>query len=158
LTGSFLGVTPLLHGFPDTQKPYPSVNAAGVEILPCVANSPALRGWPKSKHNRLLGIISPLHESHDGSEVHQPQIPNVLQSHASLFRKEFGRFNDGILMPIPFKEGVDISDLKQAPYPMSPRDKKTIDEMLDPLTAIGVVEKVTLAMPSLCPSLHSLEK
>jgi hypothetical protein len=72
-----------------------------------------------------------------------------LQSHASLFRKELRRFNDGILMPIPFKEGVDISDLKQAPYPMSPRDKKVIDEMLDPLTKIGVVEKVPLGKPCL---------
>jgi hypothetical protein len=53
-------------------------------------------------------------------------------------------------MPILFKEGVDISDLKQAPYTILLKDKKAMDDMLEPLTKIRVVEKVPLGKP--CPA------
>ena len=72
----------------------------------------------------------------------------VLRDNAVLFRKELGSFNDGILMPIPFREGVDIADLRQAPYSLSPKDRAAIDGILDPLKAIGVVEDVPLGKPS----------
>jgi hypothetical protein len=90
------------------------------------------------------------------SDTHQQQIRIVLQKHASLFRQELSRFNDSIFIPIPFKKDVDISDLKQTLYNMSLKDKKAIDEILDPLTQIGVVEKVPLGRPSLASALAFL--
>jgi len=53
-------------------------------------------------------------------------------------------------MPIDFKDGVDISDLKHTPYNLSAKDKKGIDEILDPLKKIGVIEDVPLR--KLCPA------
>ncbi|KAK0124353.1 hypothetical protein ONS95_009321 [Cadophora gregata] len=45
------------------------------------------------------------------------RIRAVLDKHANLFRAELGRFNDGINMPVLFKEGVEINDLRQALFP-----------------------------------------
>lgn len=55
-------------------------------------------------------------------------------------------------MPIPFKEGVEIKDLKQAPYNLSRRDQQAMDDILDPLKEAGVVEDVPLGKPSLVSS------
>lgn len=51
-------------------------------------------------------------------------------------------------MPIPFRQGVDFSDLKQVPYGMLRRDRIETNKIFDPLSEIGVVEKVPLGKPS----------
>ena len=56
-------------------------------------------------------------------------------------------------MPILFKEGVDLKDLRQAPYSMSPKDHTEMNKILDPLKAISVVKDVLLGKPSLAASL-----
>jgi hypothetical protein len=53
-------------------------------------------------------------------------------------------------MPIPFREGVDIKDLKQLLYNMSYKDRRAIDLILDPLKQLGVVEDIPLRKP--CPA------
>ena len=76
------------------------------------------------------------------------KIQGVLDKHANLFRPELGRFNDGINMPVPFKEGVEINDLRQAPFPQSKRDKEEMDKILDPMRADGSLVPVPLGQPS----------
>ncbi|KAJ8122730.1 hypothetical protein ONZ43_g1146 [Nemania bipapillata] len=75
------------------------------------------------------------------------ELEAVLNRAAPLFRNELGRFNDGILMPINFKEGVDLDDLCQRPYRQSRRDRKAMDSVLDPLRDCGVVESIPLGQP-----------
>lgn len=88
--------------------------------------------------------------SSEWTDEQRQRIIQVLRDNAMLFRKELGSFNDEITMPIPFREGVDISDLKQAPYSLSPKDRAAIDKILDPLKEMGVVENVPLGKP--CPA------
>ena len=76
------------------------------------------------------------------------QIQRVLQDNTPLFRKELGSFNNGVFMPIPFKDREDGSDLRQAPYSLSPRDRRAMDDILDPLKEIGVVEDIPLGKPA----------
>jgi hypothetical protein len=52
--------------------------------------------------------------------------------------------NDGILMSISFRDEKDIEGLKQSPYSMFNRDKKAMDEILDPLVTGGQVQKIPL--------------
>lgn len=52
-------------------------------------------------------------------------------------------------MPIPFREGVDMADLKQALYGLSRRDRTAMDSILNPLVEEGIVDKVPLGEP--CP-------
>ena len=75
-------------------------------------------------------------------------VRHVIQKHANLFRKELGRFNDDIKMPIPFYDGYDLSKLKQAPYSQSLRDERAIDEVLNPLRDQGRIVPVPLGKPS----------
>lgn len=77
------------------------------------------------------------------------RVRYVIQKHSRLFRKELGRFNDGIKMPILFGDGCDLSKLKQAPYSQSLRDKRAIDEVLNPLCEQGRIVPVPLGRPSL---------
>jgi hypothetical protein len=51
-------------------------------------------------------------------------------------------------MKIPFKEGVDLTDLKQALYPQSKRDREAMDTILDPMREEGALEDVPLGNPS----------
>jgi hypothetical protein len=76
----------------------------------------------------------------------------MLKAHAPLFRKGLGSFNDGIQMPIPFKDNADLSTLKQQPYSLSERDLAAIDDILNPLRVAGVVEEVPLGQPSIVAS------
>jgi hypothetical protein len=76
------------------------------------------------------------------------QIQQVLQNNTPLFRKELGSFNDGVFMPISFKDKEDRSDLCQVLYSLSPRDRHAMDNILDPLKEIGVVEDVPLSKPA----------
>jgi hypothetical protein len=84
---------------------------------------------------------------HWGTEKRQ-EVLDVIQQNAPLFRNELGCFNDGVEMPIPFKNGADVEDLKQVPYSLSIKDRRAMDEILDPLKDIGVVEDVPLGKPS----------
>ena len=52
-------------------------------------------------------------------------------------------------MPMPFKEGVNISDLKQAPFNLSKKDRDAIDEILDLIYKDRFIEKVPLGQPCL---------
>lgn len=52
-------------------------------------------------------------------------------------------------MPIDFKTGVDILDLRQAPYSASLRDRAAMNDILDPLKEQGYVEDVPFSQPSL---------
>ncbi|KAI1676403.1 RVT-1 multi-domain protein [Pyrenophora tritici-repentis] len=79
---------------------------------------------------------------------YEKQVRHVVYKHSKLFRKELGRFNDGIKMPIPFYDDYDLSKLKQAPYSQSLRDQKAIDEVLNPLQDQGRITRVPLGQPS----------
>jgi hypothetical protein len=68
--------------------------------------------------------------------------------HSRLFRSELGKFNDGVHMPIPFKDNVDLSDLRQPPFNLSRKDELTMDSILDPMKATGQLEDVPLGKPS----------
>jgi hypothetical protein len=50
-------------------------------------------------------------------------------------------------MPIPFKDGANLNDLRQAPYPMSRKDMQAFDEITDPMRANGSLEPVPLGQP-----------
>ncbi|RMZ86659.1 hypothetical protein DV736_g6115, partial [Chaetothyriales sp. CBS 134916] len=75
-------------------------------------------------------------------------LRKVVENHPKLFAKDMGMFKDGIKMPIPFKENVDLGKLKQAPYNLSLRDQKAFDEITDPLRRQGRVKRVPLGQPS----------
>ena len=51
-------------------------------------------------------------------------------------------------MPIPFKADADLSKLKQAPFSLSERDKRAMNEVIDPLIEQGRIKKVPLGQPS----------
>ena len=61
------------------------------------------------------------------------QTQEVLRKHTPLFSPELGCFNNGVIMKIPFKKEVDLTNLKQALYPQSKRDREAIDEILNPI-------------------------
>ncbi|TQW04488.1 retrotransposable element [Cordyceps javanica] len=82
-------------------------------------------------------------------EEYTQKLRELVSRHRELFRPGIGRFNDGIKMPITFREDADISDLSQRPYAISRRDRIAMDNILDPLRAAGVVEDVPLGEP--CP-------
>lgn len=88
---------------------------------------------------------------HWGKE-YETRIRTILQKYQRLFRKEMGMFNDGITMPVPFREDADLSKLKQAPYNLSKRDEEAIDAVIDPLIKEGRVKKVPLGKPSAAAS------
>lgn len=83
---------------------------------------------------------------------YQSRMRQVIQDHPRLFRDELGKFNDGIEMPIPFRNESDVGGLKQQPYNLSMRDRKAMDEVLDPLVQQGRVQKVPLGVPSAASS------
>ncbi|KAL2060380.1 hypothetical protein VTL71DRAFT_9775 [Oculimacula yallundae] len=82
-----------------------------------------------------------------GPEI-KGKIKEVLEKHQNLFRPELNRFNDGVVMPVPFKEGVEVNDLRQPPYPQSKRDREEMDKILDPMVADGSLVPVPLGRPS----------
>ena len=88
---------------------------------------------------------------HWGPEYRE-RIEKVIERHQGLFRPGLGRFNDGIEMPIPFKDETDFSGLKQNPFNLSQRDRKAMDSILDPLVEQGRIEKVPLGTPSAASS------
>jgi hypothetical protein len=55
-------------------------------------------------------------------------------------------------MPILFKPGVNIKDLRQTPFSLSIKDRANINIILDPLKEAGVIEDVPLGQPSLAVS------
>jgi hypothetical protein len=76
----------------------------------------------------------------------------MLEKHKKLFRAQLGCFNDRVTMPIPFRSGVDIKDLRQPPYPSSKRDRDAMDSILDPMKQDGSLEDVPLGRLSLAAS------
>ena len=81
-------------------------------------------------------------------QVYANRVRQMLEVNGTLFRSELGMFNDGITMPIPFKDENDLANLKQNPYNLSPRDQKAMNDILDPLVAQGRVTAVPLGAPS----------
>jgi hypothetical protein len=75
--------------------------------------------------------------SHAFGDEYRLKIRQMLQKHEYLFRSELGLFNDGINMPIPFRDETDLKGLKQSPYRLTERDKRAMDSILDPLSKIG---------------------
>ncbi|KAE9371150.1 hypothetical protein N431DRAFT_467345 [Stipitochalara longipes BDJ] len=67
------------------------------------------------------------------------QAWNLLRRHTALFRQKLRCYNDIIVMPIPFKENIDISDLGQVSYPLPKRDEKAMDSVLDPMKDDGAL-------------------
>ena len=98
----------------------------------------------------------PASEPIDMSKVDMPddwppcvvaEMERILNKSSQLFRNELGRFNDGIDMPIKFKDNANIDDLHQRPYRLSRTDMKTMNAILDPLRECGVVEQIPLGQP-----------
>ena len=75
------------------------------------------------------------------------ELERILNKSAYLFRDEVGHFNDGVLMPIRFKDDADIEGLNQRPYRHSRSDRKAMDSVLDPLRKAGIVEPIPLGQP-----------
>ena len=88
---------------------------------------------------------------HWGPEF-RSRVQDILDRHGNLFRKELGKFKDGIEMPIPFVDESNVSGLKQSPYPLTAKDKKAMNEILDPLLEQGRIQKVPLGIPSAAAS------
>lgn len=88
-----------------------------------------------------------------GPEV-ELQVRHVLERHKYLFRSELGLFNDGIRMPIPFKDESNVRGLKQPAMRLSARDREAANSILDPMRATGRVQKVPWDRPSpvACPA------
>ena len=55
-------------------------------------------------------------------------------------------------MPIPFKDNINLSQLKQALYSLSERDKKVINNIINPLIKQRQVKKISLEKPSAAAS------
>jgi hypothetical protein len=51
-------------------------------------------------------------------------------------------------MPIPFRDDVNLSKLKQSPYNLSLRDQEAINKVINPLVKQGRVKRVPLGKPS----------
>jgi hypothetical protein len=106
-------------------------------------------GWPYTVPHPAPHIdLDKAHISDYWGTDYQDKVRAIIKEHGTLFREQLGKFNDGIQMPVPFKEGVDVKDLKQVLYNLSPKDCKAMDDILDLLKKIGVVEDVPLGVPS----------
>lgn len=79
-------------------------------------------------------------------------MKRVVEKHAYLFRSELGSFNDGIQMPIKFKDEADVDGLKFNAYELSRRDRIEADKILDPLLEDDYIESVLLGQPSTAAS------
>ena len=79
---------------------------------------------------------------------YQAKVFSILDKHQHLFRAELGLFNDCIEMPICFHDDRDVKGLKQPCFPLSLRDRKAMDSILDPLAQQDRLEKVPLTHPS----------
>ena len=152
--GQVIGVLKPAPRIPHTSSVYLSYDSI-FEGLPPLHEDP--EGKYPDGYPHLIQPIEPVTIDWSQADVsdhfgedHRQKILSILKQHAALFRSGLGRFNDGVDMPIPFKEGVDIKDLKQAPYNLSARDRVNMDKILDPLTKLGVVEPVPLGSP--CPA------
>ena len=88
-------------------------------------------------------VMEPDVSDHWGEDFRR-KVQKILFDHSELFRPGLGKFNDGIKMPIPFKDETNVEGLKQAPYSMSAKDRKAMDEILDPLAKENRVQKVPL--------------
>jgi len=88
---------------------------------------------------------------HWGKE-YQQQVLEVLRRHSGLFRPGLGMFNNGITMPILFRNEEEVLGLKQSAYNLSARDKAAVDDILNPLRADGRVEAVPLGQPLVASS------
>jgi hypothetical protein len=84
--------------------------------------------------------------THWGDDVYT-KIRSMLEKHKGLFRPQLGCFNDGVTMPIPFRDGIDIKDLRQPLYPLSKRDRNTMNSILDPMKQDGSLKDVLLGHP-----------
>jgi hypothetical protein len=133
-TSVFLGLTEIFEGLPPVQEDPEGKYPAGyphliqpVDTSLDISQADISKHWGEDNYNKILQVVT---------------------SHAHLFRDGLGSFNDGIEMPIPFKEGVDIKDLKQVPYSFSERDKRAFDAITNPLREMGIVEPVPLGKPS----------
>ncbi|PMD57076.1 uncharacterized protein K444DRAFT_632222 [Hyaloscypha bicolor E] len=71
-----------------------------------------------------------------GPEV-KNQVQDILSKYSNLPRNELSCFNNGVTIPIPFKDGVNLNDLRQVPYPMSRKDMQAFGEITDPMRANG---------------------
>jgi RNase H-like domain found in reverse transcriptase/Reverse transcriptase (RNA-dependent DNA polymerase)/Integrase zinc binding domain/Integrase core domain/Chromo (CHRromatin Organisation MOdifier) domain len=80
------------------------------------------------------------------------KMRKIVERHAYLFRPELGSFNDGIEMPIRFRDETDVLGLKSNSYGLSRRDRLEADKILDPLVEEGCVEPVPLGQPSAAAS------
>lgn len=112
-------------------------------------------------HDILPFDIQPMEDQADITEAkvspewgpeYEAQVRGLLLKHQHLFRPEMGMFNDGIKMPIPFRDDADLSKLKQSPYNLSLRDQEAIDEVINPLVKQDRVQKVPLGQPAAAAS------
>ena len=117
-------------------------------LLPVDANETPIMRW-KIQITNLAAVHS---DFMGGRETLDDYDGKVLERHQTLFRPGLGRFNDGIEMPIPFRDESDIAGLKQNPFNLSQRDRRAVDSILDPLVEQGCVEKVPLGTPSAASS------
>lgn len=85
-----------------------------------------------------IELIEPDVSDYWGKEFKE-KILKLLTKYDDLFRPELKRFKNDIKMSISFKNKININDLKQAPYFMLTRDRRVIDEILNPLTKEGQI-------------------
>jgi hypothetical protein len=92
-------------------------------------------------------LTAPDVSNHWGNDYTE-RIRKLVMTYSELFRPGLGMFTDGITMPIPFRDESDITNLKQSPYNLSPRDQQAMNEILDPLVKERRVRQVPLGKPS----------
>ena len=82
------------------------------------------------------------------NEKYHEKMTQLLKKHAALFRPKFEKFRNDIKMFIFFKNESDITDLKQTFYFMSTRNKRVMNEMLNPFFEKRRVQKILLKIVS----------
>ena len=76
----------------------------------------------------------------------------MVDKHTALFSLKMRRFNDGIQMPIPFLNKINVKGLKQNPYNISMKDRKAMDDILNLLKRDDHIKDIPLSQLSAAAS------
>lgn len=116
-----------------------------------ISDSPVPMGAPFLVHPPEEDPVDDLLSTANISDVWGDDVREkgheILREFKALFRNELGRFNDGINMPIVFKADADLSDLRQAAFNLSKRERDDMDTILDPMKKEGTLQPVPLGEP-----------
>ncbi|KAK2744247.1 hypothetical protein FQN57_004332 [Myotisia sp. PD_48] len=108
----------------------------------------ALASYATSRTAIMVVTVKEVGISEDFGPKYKDKIAKVLEKHADLFSPKHGRFNDGIVMPIHFKDKTNFSGLQQRAYRLTLHDREAVDAILDPLREGGQLVQAAPWTPS----------